>query len=308
MSAGPARGSCAPCGTRRRRCRGRARSGRRHRGPASTISRVSSSRVASMRVGSPVRARAADRRRLRWRRAARHSGQARSAGRSRCATHRRGHPRTGWQGSGPARSCRACRMLTSRCSSTAGVRPGGGPGARSAALGQECPSPMRKARLGPGAAGSGSPVAPCRRSAGMLQEVGDRRRHRGAPRRRLSAPPQDCAICATRGARTAAGTASIEASACASSSPSSLACRRRNPIRYAVAGYGVFSWIIGGVTEQAAWGGKGNARGRARGPAFAPQNGSMISQDGAAIPAETAPLVGLGTAIPQALFWRRARA
>ena len=32
--------------------------------------------------------------------------------------------------------------------------------------------------------------------------------------------------------------------------PSRAACWRRNPVRYAVAGYGVLSWVIGGVTRR----------------------------------------------------------
>ena len=93
---------------------------------------------------------------------------------------------------------------------------------------------------------------------GVGQEVRDRRRHghalaeRSGARRRSSS-----AIRATSGAEKSRRNKVIDASACVTSSPSSAACRRKNPVRYAVAGYGVFSWIIGGVTSRTRMAGAG---------------------------------------------------
>src|SRR5207244_753724 len=43
---------------------------------------------------------------------------------------------------------------------------------------------------------------------------------------------------------------SSDASACSTSRPSRAWCRRRKPVKYAVAGYGVLSCVIGGVTRR----------------------------------------------------------
>jgi hypothetical protein len=78
------------------------------------------------------------------------------------------------------------------------------------------------------------------------REAGGAARRGAAPARSRSTSP----IRPTSGAEYRRRNSSMEASACASSSPSAGACRRRKPIRYAVAGYGVLSWIIGGVTSR----------------------------------------------------------
>ena len=86
---------------------------------------------------------------------------------------------------------------------------------------------------------------------GVGEEVRDRRRHgRASGRASCARRRSSSAMRSTSGAENSRRNNASEASACVTVSPSSAACRRKKPVRYAVAGYGVLSWVIGGVTSR----------------------------------------------------------
>ena len=218
-----------------------------------TSSRVSSSSVSSTSVGSPSSAVA---QRIERRRA---RGEPLAVARELEARvdavaprRRRGRRRRGSRGSAPDPSCRACRTPRERL-----VARRAAPrrrDARSAALRAGTSRPtMRSARLG---------IAALQESDRRLdrldvarrvrEEVRDRRRHRRrarAPRARAGAARRPCARAS--GAENSRRNSPSDASAWRHVEAEVAAVQRaRNPVRYAVAGYGVLSWVIGGVRSR----------------------------------------------------------